>query len=227
MNLDKLVLDEFYGIVSQNKIEMFNEIAALRTKHLTVVLENIFQEHNASAVLRTCDCFGIQELHAIEKNNTYKVQRDIARGAGRWVDLNNYSSTTPTQDCLIKLKNEGYVIVATTPHEKEISLKELPLNKPLALVFGTEGEGISADVEELADHFVRIPMYGFTESFNVSISVALALQFLRSRLESEKIDFLLDTEEQVKLKINWCTKIIRDGSKLEAEIRRRIVQKRK
>lgn len=221
--MDKLVLEEFYGIVSQNKVEMFNEIAAMRTNHVTVVLENIYQEHNASAVLRTCDCFGIQELHAIEKNNKYQVQRDIARGAGRWVDLSNYTSETPTKDCLDKLKRKGYTIVATTPHEKEISLNELPIDKPIAMVFGTEGEGISEDVMSQADHFVKIPMYGFTESFNVSVSVALTLQFIRNRMVAENIDFLMNDEEQTKLKIKWCTKIIRDGLKLEDEIRRRLL----
>ncbi len=225
--MDKLVLEEFYGIISENKIDMFNEIAAKRTNHLTVVLENIYQEHNASAVLRTCDCFGIQQLHAIEKNNKYQVQRDIARGAGRWVDLTNYTSETPTMDCLNELKKKGYTIVATTPHEKEISLNELPLNNKIALVFGTEGEGISDQVKAQADHFVKIPMYGFTESFNVSVSVALTLQHLRNRLETEKVDFLMNDEEQTKLKIKWCTKIIRDGQKLEEEIRRRLLLKNK
>ena len=226
--IDELILEEFYNIISENKIEMFNRLAGLRTRHLTVVLENIYQEHNASAVMRTCDCFGIQELHTIEKNNVYKIQRDIARGAGRWVDLSNYNSKEdPTSTCLNSLKEKGYTIVATTPHEKEITLRELPLDKPIALVFGTEKEGISSTVMENADYFVRIPMYGFTESYNISVSVALALQYLRERLQNEEIPFLLTEEEQTLLKIQWSTKIIRDGEKIEAEIRKRILDKMK
>ncbi len=225
---DELILEEFYNIISENKIEMFNRLAGLRTRHLTVVLENIYQEHNASAVMRTCDCFGIQELHTIEKNNTYKIQRDIARGAGRWVDLHNYNSKEdPTSICLNSLKEKGYTIVATTPHEKEITLRQLPLDKPIALVFGTEKEGISGTVMENADYFVRIPMYGFTESYNISVSVALALQYLRERLQNEEIPFLLTEKEQTLLKIQWSTKIIRDGEKIEAEIRKRILDKMK
>ena len=108
MDIDQKVLEEFYSIISPSKQEMYERISKERTKHLTVVLENIYQEHNASAVLRTCDCFGIQELHAIEKNNQYKIQRDIALGAGRWVDLYNYDQgESPTMDCINKLKNKS------------------------------------------------------------------------------------------------------------------------
>ena len=115
--IEALILSEFYDIITENKKQMFDRIAAQRTKHVTVVLENIYQEHNASAVIRSCDCFGIQELHVIEKNNAYKVQRDIALGAGRWVDMYNYDrGDSVSMDCISKLKNNGYSIVATSPH---------------------------------------------------------------------------------------------------------------
>lgn len=227
MTLNEEVLDEFNKIISEEKVAMFEKNAALRTNHITVVLENIYQEHNASAVLRTCDCFGLQNLHAIEKNNKYQVQRDIARGAGRWVNLTNYSSKTPTKDCLSKLTQQGYKIVATTPHEKETSLSDLPLDQPLAFVFGTEKEGISQEVIENADYFAKIPMYGFTESFNISVSVALVLQFMRNRLTESKTPYLLSHDEQTLVKIAWSTKIIRDGDKVETEIRKRLLEKKK
>ena len=208
LTIDEKVLEEFYDIVSESKKEMYDRIASQRTNHLTVVLENIHQEHNASAVLRSCDCFGIQNLHVIEKNNRYKVQRDIALGAGRWVDVFNYDQgEQPTRDCLLKLKDRGYKIVATTPHERDVTIHELPLDQPVALVFGTEKKGISKEVVELADEFVRIPMYGFTESFNISVSAALALNILRRRLEQSDLSWKLNDEEQTLLKIKWCKKI--------------------
>jgi len=139
---DKSVLDEFYTIITPNKQEMFDRIAAERTRYLTVVLENVFQEHNASAVLRSCDCFGIQELNVIEKDNQYKVQRDIALGAGRWVDLYNFDQgSQPSVDCITKLKAKGYKIVATTPHTNGETIKELEQTQPDAWEFGTEGKG--------------------------------------------------------------------------------------
>ena len=218
MTIDDKVLEEFYDVVSESKQEMYDHIASQRTDYLTVVLENIHQEHNASAVLRSCDCFGIQNLHVIEKNNRYKVQRDIALGAGRWVDVFNYDQgEQPTKDCLLKLKNKGYKIVATTPHERDVTIHELPINQPIALVFGTEKKGISQEVIELADEFVRIPMYGFTESFNISVSAALALNILRERLEQSDLNWKLKDEEQTLLKIKWCKKILRSGDEMEQE----------
>ena len=215
ISIDEKVLAEFYEIITENKKVMFDKIASERTKHLTVVLENIYQEHNASAVLRTCDCFGIQELHVIEKNNQYKVQRDIALGAGRWVDMYNYNKGAHvTEDCINKLKSNGYTIVATTPHTEQ-TIYDLDLSKPIALVFGTERQGISDEVEKLADSFVKIPMYGFTESFNISVSVAITLNTLRNRLEESDYNWKLKHNEQIKLKNKWCKKILNGGDKLE------------
>jgi tRNA (guanosine-2'-O-)-methyltransferase len=226
MNLDSKILEAFYNIISESKQDMFDEIASQRTRHITVVLENIFQDHNASAVLRTCDCFGIQDLHTIEKNNQYKVQRDIARGAGRWVDLYNYNvGVHPEKDCIQKLKEKGYKIIAATPHKNDCNLDDLPIDQPLAVVFGTEWQGISPEMLEMADGFVKIPMYGFTESFNVSVSAALVLQNLRDRLEKSDVPFKLSKEEQIQLKIKWSSKIIKNGHLLVDEIRKRLLEK--
>jgi tRNA (guanosine-2'-O-)-methyltransferase len=223
---DKKVLEKFYEIISLSKQNMFDEIAAQRTRYLSVAIENIYQEHNASAILRSCDCFGIQELHVIEKNNQYKVQRDIALGAGRWVDLYNYDKgASPTFDCISSLKKRGYKIIAAHPHTERQTIFKVSLDQPIALVFGTERQGISAEVIESADDFVQIPMYGFTESFNVSVSVAIVLNTLRYRLETSKLDWKLSQEEQVKLKLKWCRKIVREGALLEEEIRNRLFSK--
>lgn len=223
---DKIVLEELYKIITPSKKEMFDRIAAQRTRHLTIALENVYQEHNASAVLRTCDCFGIQDLHVIEKDNQYKVQRDIALGAGRWVDMFNYDQgSSPTLDCILKLKSQGYRIIATTPHTNDQAIHDIDLSKPAALIFGTERRGISEEVIEQADEFVKIPMYGFTESFNISVSAAITLHTLRERLEKSDINWKLEEYEQVLLKLKWCRKILREGQLLEDEIRRRLFGK--
>ncbi len=223
--MDKKVLEEFYKIITPNKVELFEHIAPLRTKHLTVVMENIHQEHNASAVLRSCDCFGIQELHVIEKNNEYLVQRDIARGAGRWVDMFTYDKDhTATADCIKHLKNKGYKIVATTPHKDAKPIMDLDLSQPVALVFGTEQDGISDEVKSLSDEFVTIPMYGFTESFNISVSAAIILSTLRQRLENSEIAWTLSEKEQLLLKIEWCKRILNGGPELDAHYRKQIVE---
>lgn len=225
MENNKKILQEFYNIISDSKKEMFDQIAAERTKHITVVMENIYQEHNASAVLRSCDCFGIQELHVIEKDNQYKVQRDIALGAGRWVDMFNYDrGDSPTKDCITKLKQKGYKIIATTPHTNDVTINEFDISQPFALVFGTERRGISDEIKEMADEFVKIPMYGFTESFNISVSAAITLNVVRERLEKSKLKWKLSEFEQTDLKIKWSRKILKAGVELEKLFREKYKQ---
>ena len=222
MNEDEFVLKEFYDIITPNKINLFDRIAADRTRHLTIALENIYQEHNASAVLRTCDCFGIQDLHVIEKDNQYQIQRDIALGSGRWVDIHNFSDEFgPTETCISSLKGQGYQIVATTPHTDAYTVHDLPIDKPLAFFFGTELKGLSEEVMQAADLHVRIPMYGFTESFNISVSVAVLLQTVRQRLEISQHKWKLTDSEQIALKIQWCEKILNGGEALSKEFRAR------
>lgn len=224
-NIDDKVLAQFYEMINESKQTMFDSIAAERTRHITVVMENVRKDHNASAVLRTCDCFGIQDLHAIEKGKDYTIQREIARGAGNWVDLHSHTTGDhPEMECIQELKAKGYKIVATSPHA-ERTIFDLDLAQPMALVFGTERRGISETIQNECDELIKIPMYGFTESFNVSVSVAIILNTLRNRLMNSDLEWKLSPEEQTKLKISWCSKYVNEGVRVEHEIRRRILEK--
>lgn len=223
--MNNLVLSQLYDFVSESKRELLERVASERTNFLTVVLEDIVKEFNSSAVLRSCDCFGVQELNIIAENQKFEVQREIAKGSGNWVDIKSYSgSDSPGTKCLNKLKEQGYKLIATSPHAEK-TINEIEINQPIALVFGTERDGISPNVVSHADELVKIPMYGFTESFNISVSVALILNQLRNRLEASDLQWKLTEKEQTKLKIKWCTGIIRNGKEVEAEIRRRILEK--
>lgn len=224
--IKKKLQEALYTLITDAKKEKFDRIANLRTRHLTVAVENIYQEHNASAVMRTCDCFGIQDLHIIEQTNKFTVQREIAMGAGQWVNHYHYTDEKfPTSKCIRKLKEDGYKIIATTPHAQDQSIHELDVSQPIALLFGTEKKGLSEAALQQADEYVRIPMYGFTESFNISVSAALCLQILRHKLEkySENINWLLSAEEIIDLKIQWCKKIINNADVVEKELTQRIV----
>lgn len=225
MTVDEKVLAAFYDIISESKQEMYDRIAADRTRYISVVMENIRKDHNASAVMRTCDCFGIQDLHTIEKDVEYVVQREIAKGASNWIDLHSHSTgENPGLECISGLKKQGYQIVCTSPHTNQ-TIEDISLEQPIALVFGTEIHGISDDILAQADQTIRLPMYGFTESFNVSVSAALSLNTLRNRLSQSELQWKLTHEAQVLLKIQWCTRIIRDGEAVEREIRKRILEK--
>ena len=201
--------------LSEHKVTRFHEVLQQRTRHLTVVLENIFQPHNASAVIRSCDAFGLQDLHLIELNNRFLPNKDIAMGSQRWVSTTRYSNAT---DCFETLRAKGYQLVATTPHTEQ-TLADLPIDQPLALCFGEEKPGLSETVLAAADHVVRLPMYGFAESFNLSVSVALGLYDLRTRLQASSLIWRLSDEEKTDIFLHWCRGVIPNVAEIEQRFR--------
>jgi tRNA (guanosine-2'-O-)-methyltransferase len=219
---DKL-LQALYSIITPAKIEKFERIAAERTRHVTVAVENLYQEHNASAVMRSCDCFGIQDLHIIEQDNKFSVNRDIALGAGQWVSHHHYTDKlNPTTTCIQTLKYRGYKIAATTPHTNAYTINDVPIDQPVAFLFGTEQTGLSEKALDLADYYVKIPMVGFTESFNISVSAALTINTVRTRLESQEyLNWKLSKDEQTRLKIEWCKRIIKNPDDVVKDFLRR------
>jgi len=211
------------GFISENKKNKFEEIILQRTRHITVVLEDIFQPHNASAVLRSCDCFGIQDVHIIENNNKYEVNPDVALGSLKWLSLYKYhGAENNTVDCLRQLKDSGYHIIATTPHKKDHTPESLPLEQKIALVFGTELEGLTQHAIEMADGFVKIPMYGFTESLNISVSAALLARSLTERLHNSEIPWQLSETESLDIRIAWAKNVVKKADLLEKEFLRKI-----
>ena len=190
--------------ISETRRGKFDTVLDFRTRHISIALEDLYQPHNASAVLRSCDIFGIQDIHIIENKNAYTVNKDIALGAPKWLNLHRYrKEENNSLDCIQKLKAQGYRIVATTPHDKDCNLEDLSVDKPLALFFGTELTGISDTVREHADEFVKIPMYGFTESFNISVSAALCLHALKEKLHKSDINWHLNDDERDELLLRW------------------------
>jgi len=199
-----------FEIISENKKSLFEKNIEFRTKKITVVLEDIFQSHNASAVLRSADLFGIQDIHIIENRNQYKVNPDVALGSSKWLSIEKYNSQeNNTLECFEMLKSKGYKIVATSPHENDILLDELPINEKIAVVFGTELNGLSKIALDNADAFVKIPMYGFTESFNISVSAALCMYNLTDRLRKSAEDWQLTKDEKVEIQIAWAMQSIK------------------
>ncbi|MCC6181803.1 MAG: RNA methyltransferase [Bacteroidia bacterium] len=192
------------GFVSERRIGRVKEVLDKRTNHITIVLEDVYQSHNFSAVLRSADIFGIQTVNFIENRNKYKVSEDVSMGSTQWLSINRYQNKeNNTKQCLQDLKAKGYKIVATSLHKNSISLNQLTLEKPIALVFGTELTGITKDVEDVADEFVTLPMFGFTESFNISVCAALCMYELRNKLENSDISFGLTEAEKKDIYIEW------------------------
>ena len=199
-------------ITAHKKMAM-DRVLARRTRFFTVVLEDIFKPHNASAVLRTCDCFGIQDIHLIEKTDTYKINPFVTRGAAQWVDLHKYFTPegSAVDDCFGRLRTEGYAMYGTSPAPDSLSIHDLPVlpNQKVALVFGNEHEGISEEVKSKVDGLVHIPMRGFTESFNISVSASIFLYELMKRASEVEIpNFNLTEKEQAALRLRWYKEIV-------------------
>ena len=203
-------------LYSENKRQLFDRLAPLRTRHIAVALEDVYQSHNAAAVLRSCDCFGVQDVHVVEANNPFNPAGDVAVGSSKWVD---YYSYPDTPSAYARLRPLGYRIVATTPHNDDTLINDLDISSPTVLVFGTELTGLSQQAIDLADAYVKIPMFGFTESFNISVCAALSLFALTSRLRAgNDIHWQLSDQEILDLKLHWCTQAIRDGEQVLTQL---------
>ncbi len=225
--MDKATRDKFIDFlqnyVQEERIDKFHKVLNERTKYVTVVLENIIQSQNASAVIRSCDCFGIQDTHIIENEYQYTVNPLVLKGANQWVNIHKYNQKkNNTLDCLKALKKQGYRIVATSPHTNDINLDELDIKEgKIALIMGNEREGISRIVREHADEFVKIPMVGFSESFNISVSTAICLNQITTLLRKSDINYHLTGDEKEELLADWCLKSTHIPHKTEYEFYRR------
>jgi len=215
---------EYFGqFLTDRRKSIVDKVLSNRTRHITVVLEDIYKSQNASAVVRTCECQGIQDVHIIENKHKYEVNRDVVKGASKWLTLFQYSSEfNNTAQCYKLLRKGGYKILAIDPKPGSTSLEKVGTEKKLALVFGTEYKGLSDYARDNADEIVNIPMYGFTESFNLSVSVANCIQTLGSKLRSTNMNFKLTAPEIENLQFEWYKSHLRDADKLLAKMNQEI-----
>ncbi|NVO18208.1 MAG: RNA methyltransferase [Bacteroidetes bacterium] len=209
--------DYLAGFITERRFSLFNKVISNRTRYVSLILEDIYQSHNASAVLRSCDCFGVQDVHIIENKNLYEVNPDVALGSSQWLTLQKYNGLeNNTTDCIQRMKGQGYRIIATTPREDAPLLDDFDVKAgKFALMFGTEQEGLTDNAFQLADEFVRIPMFGFTESFNISVSAALCLFHFTSAIRKQKVDWELTETEKLDVQLDWLRATIKESEMIE------------
>ncbi len=205
--------------ITEQRRETMMRVLDQRTRFVTVVLEDIYQPHNASAVLRTCDCFGVQDVHIIENRNRYRINPDVELGTAQWLTLHRYNRRdNNTPEAIAELRRRGYRIVATTPHGRTVSLDEFRVaDAPTAVLLGNELEGLSETALDAADERLRIPMYGFVESFNISVSAAIILNTLCSTLRRDREDWTLSGDEREEILLGWLRRSIKRSVELERE----------
>lgn len=213
----KELITHLQQFITDERLQKINSVLESRTRFLTVVLEDLYQPHNASAVLRSCDCFGIQDVHIIENENEFSPSKGVTIGSDQWLSLKKYNekSGPNTRQCFQSLRQDGYKIIATTPHEQDVSINELPLDEKTAIVFGSELTGLSDEAMAEADGYVKIPMVGFSESFNISVSAALCLYELSTRLRKDNGKWPLNDREKVNLRLDWIRNSVREVEMIE------------
>lgn len=209
---DADLLDYLLTFLTARRRTRFAQVLSQRTRRLTVVLEDLFQSHNISAVLRSCDAFGIQDTHVVESRNPYEPVPEIAAGSEQWLSVHRYDSTS---DCLDGLRAAGYRIAATIPGPDATPLEEIDVTRPLALWFGTEKEGLTREVIEAADERITIPMYGFVRSFNISVAAAICLHRFTDQLRRSGGEWGLTEEEQAPILLEWCRATIPNVDAIE------------
>ncbi|MEC3966925.1 RNA methyltransferase [Flagellimonas halotolerans] len=193
--------------LTEERKQRFLDVLQQRTKHITVAVEDVYQLHNTSAIIRSCDVFGVQDVHVIEDRFGKRLDKNIAMGAEQWVDVHRYQTTT---DCISKLKEDGYQIIATTPHNDSTILPDFFPAIKSAIFFGTEKEGLSEEVMQQADGFLKIPMVGFSESLNVSVSAAIIIQQLAQKVRDSDLNWQLTDIEVFEKRLDWTKKSIKD-----------------
>lgn len=214
--MEHKLLEYLQSFLTERRRNLFDTVLSERTRHITVAVEDVYQLHNTSAVIRSCESFGIQELNVIEEVNVKRIDREIAMGAQKWVDVHRH---TNTKECISSLKAGGYRIIATTPHQKAYPLENFDVTEKAAIFFGRETEGLSQEVMDRADDFIYIPMVGFTESLNISVSAAITLQHIMTKLKASEVDWRLSPTEVFEKKLAWTKKMIKDVDRIEARWR--------
>ena len=209
--VDQKILNYLQDYLTPRRKALFEKVLEERTNHLTVITQDVYQLHNTSAVVRSCDVFGIQNLHVIEERFPRRIDKEIAMGAQKWVDINRYNSAN---ECISQLKKAGYRLIATSPHGDAETPEDFNISSPAAIIFGTEKEGLSDEILEQADATLKIPMVGFTESLNISVSAAIILHTLTQKMKKSEVEWQLSEQEKDEIRMRWTKKSIKNSDQI-------------
>ena len=199
--------------LTPHKRQLFEDKVQKRTNHIAVCTENLRENHNASALLRTADGFGVNRVFALEAQHPFDIQPPISKRAEKWLSITQYDDGEDRQEKMIAdIKAKGYELWAAMPAQDAVSLYDMPLEKPVCLVFGNEVHGITPELEKACDGRFTIPMKGYVESFNVSVSLGICLGVLDYRLKNQEHN--LSESEQLQLKIKWAMETLPGGASI-------------
>lgn len=201
-------LQQFLTPERFQKIEYFSKESS---DFVLPVVEDVYQFRNAAAIVRSAEACGFHKIVALEDENVFNPNLKVTKGADTWVEVEKMPRGL---DSLQKIKEKGHQILAVSPEKNATSLPDFVVKQPIALVFGTELEGITDEILDFADETLSIPMYGFTKSFNVSVAAAICMYELKQKLIQSDISYYLDEEKILHLKIRWAVNSIRSGKEI-------------
>ena len=175
------------------------------------VMEDVYQFRNAAAIVRSVEACGFHHVVALEEENVFNPNLKVTKGAETWVQVEKMPNNL---DSLKEIKSRGYRILAVSPEKNATMLPDYEVKEPIALVFGTELEGVSDEILDFADETLAIPMFGFTKSFNVSVAAAICMYELKQKLMKSGIDYKLSKEKLLELKIRWAKNSIKSSEQI-------------
>lgn len=194
-------------MLTPERIARIDAVLDARLGSVTLAVEDTYDPHNAAATIRTSEALGMQELHVIEPGQRFSAVKGVTRGAHRWIELHRW----PAADLAASaLRARGFRVFATLPDARAVSIEEVDVSTPLAVIFGNEHEGVSQKAIDACDGTVTVPMFGFTESYNLSVTVGLAMGRLVARRRAHiEAHGDLDPDRRARLRARWFALRIR------------------
>jgi len=211
------VLGEIAPLLTKERLQKIQQVVGHRDFGAAIVLENIYDRGNTSAVMRSAEAMGFANFHLIETGEKFKEAKRTTAGADKWLEVQKWKST---KACVDRLKDEGKKIYVTHLDASAIPLGEVDLTVPCALVLGNEHEGCSPEMLSAADRKVILPMVGFVQSYNISVAGALAIQTLFQQRRAQKTS-PLEVEEMEILKAVYCLRTQDSAEATLKELQRR------
>jgi len=201
-------LKQFLTDERLSKIEHFSKESS---DFVLPVMEDVYQFRNAAAIVRSVEACGFHHVVALEEENVFNPNLKVTKGAETWVQVEKMPNNL---DSLKEIKNRGYKVLAVSPEKNAVMLPDYEIKEPIALVFGTELEGVSDEILDFADETLAIPMFGFTKSFNVSVAAAICMYELKQKLMKSEINYKLSDEKLLDLKIRWAKNSIKSSEQI-------------
>ncbi|MGP1500971.1 TrmH family RNA methyltransferase [Bergeyella cardium] len=215
MTIPDTLLEQTYAYLQQflteERLRKIEHFSAQSSDFVLPVMEDVYQFRNAAAIVRSSEACGFHKIVALQKHNVFNPNLEVTKGADTWVEVEKLPARI---ESLKEIRQRGYKIVAVSPEKNATLLPNFRIDEPIALTFGTEWEGISEEILDFADETLMIPMYGFTQSFNVSVAAAICLYELKQKLVKTQTPHLLNDEKRLRLKIRWAVNSIRSGGEI-------------